>query len=213
MASSRNILHEHENFVNPSNILLHFSNVVLQDRSFDTFSRFEPLHHASVFIPNVSLNDLFHSFDFVETVVKSDNLADKLGPFWHQTLMNLLVHLVKSVTEGLFDVANSVQLRIVGTHHCAIVTEQLFAGVTKVAQWLIVKKTALFLDNMGIQNGLHPEGTFRLHTASRVETTWQICAHFVQVSHVGERGSPLVHDVCIKLRFELTFDVELRRSR
>ena len=146
-------------------------------------------------------------------MVKSDNLADKLGPLWHQTLMNLLVHLVKSVTESLLDVANSVQLRIVRTHHSAIIAEQLFARVTKVTQRLIVKKTALFLDNMGIQNGLHPEGTFRLHTASRVESTWQICAHFVQVSHIGERGSPLVHDICIKLRFELTFDVELGRRR
>jgi len=186
---------------------------VLQDSRFDAFCRFKSFHHAGIFIPDVTLDDLFDSFDFVKPMIKSDNLTDKLGSFWHQTLMDLPVHLIKSVTESFLDVTNSMQLRIVGTHHCAIVTKQFFTGVTKVAQWLIVKKTALFLDNMGVQYGLHPEGTFRLHTSGCVETTWQLSAHLVKIGHVCERGSPLVHNICVKLRFELTFDVKLGRGR
>ena len=65
-------------------------------------------------------------------MVKSDDLADQLGPLWHQTLVNRSVNSLESEPKRLFHVADAMQLGVMGTHHCAVVTKELFTGVAEV---------------------------------------------------------------------------------
>ena len=98
------------------------------------FSTSEPFHNSSILVPNVSLNNALHSLNFVETVVKSDDLTDQLGTLRHQILVNRLIDSLKSIPKGLLHVADAMQLSVMRSHDRAVVAQQLFAGVTKVTQ-------------------------------------------------------------------------------
>ena len=103
MVTDRDLLHEHQNFVDPGDVFLYFSDIVHQYGSLDTFSCLKSLHDSSVLIPNIPLNYTLHRFYFIKSVVKSDDLADELGPFWYQLVLNLLVYFFKSEPEGFID--------------------------------------------------------------------------------------------------------------
>ena len=98
------LLHEHQNFVDPGDVFLYFCDIVHQYGSLDTYSCFKPLHNASVLIPNIPLNHTLHRFYFIESVVKSNDLADELSSLWHQAILNLLVYCFKSEPEGFVDI-------------------------------------------------------------------------------------------------------------
>ena len=104
LVTDSNLLHEHQNFVNPGDVFLDFGDIVHQYGSLDTFSCFKPLHNASVLIPNIPLNHLLHRFYFIESVIKSNDLADELSSLWHQAILNLLVYCFKSEPEGFIDI-------------------------------------------------------------------------------------------------------------
>ena len=57
--------------------------------------------------------------------------------------MNGLVDGLETVTEGLLHVADAMQLGVVGTHHCAVVTKELFTGVAEVTERFPVQHTSL----------------------------------------------------------------------
>ena len=95
---------------------------MLQNGRLYTLCASQALHDACIFIANVSFNDIFDSFDLIETVIEADDLTDELGSLGHKTVVDRLVDSFKSVTESFLHVANSVQLSVVRTHHCAIVT-------------------------------------------------------------------------------------------
>jgi len=70
-----------------------------------TFSASESLHDSGVLISYVPLNHALDSFDFVKTMVESDNLTYELSSLWHQTLVNWSVDCFESVSEGLLYIA------------------------------------------------------------------------------------------------------------
>ena len=122
-------------------------------------------------------------------MVKPDNLADKLGSFGHETVSDRLIHRLKPVTEGLLNVADPVQLRIVRTHDCAVDAQQLLRVVTVVSQWLSVQHAGLLLGHVRIQNEvLRSEGTFSLHAHSTCQSTIredrQCCRCLIHLTHV-----------------------------
>lgn len=98
-----NLLHGHEDFVNPSDVLLNFSNVILQHRQFDSLGRLESGHDSSVFITNVLLYDTLYSFDLIKAVVKPHDLSDKLRSLWDQALVDVSIYCIKSILECVFD--------------------------------------------------------------------------------------------------------------
>jgi len=143
---------------------------VLENGWLDTFSASESFHNSRVLIPNVPLNHAFDSFDFVKTMIKSYNLAYELGSFRHQTLVNRPVNSLKSVSEGFLHIAYAMQLSVVRTHHCAVVTEKFFAGVTEVTKRFTMQHAGFWLGHMMVQHRLRAEGAFRWHAHHRVSS-------------------------------------------
>ncbi len=94
---------------------------MLQNGRLYTFCASKALHNAGILVANVSFNDTFDSFYFIETVIEAHDLADELGSLGHKTVVDRFVDGFKSVTESFLHVADSVQLSVVGTHHRAIV--------------------------------------------------------------------------------------------
>ena len=98
-------------------------------------------------------------------MVKSDNLANQLRSLGHQYIMYQLVSRFESVAEGLLNVADSVQLRVVRPFHSAIVANELFCVVAVVAKGLAVPHANLRLTHLLIQDEVlcFREGTLRGH--------------------------------------------------
>ena len=86
--ASSDLLHEHQDLVDPRNVLLDFSNVMLEHSSFDTLCTPKSLHDAGVLISNIPLNYALDSFNFVQAVVKSNYLTDQLGSLGHEVLVD-----------------------------------------------------------------------------------------------------------------------------
>ena len=57
LAASGNVFHEHQNLIDFCYILLYLGNIVLQNRIFYPLCTFQSLHHPSVFIADIPLND------------------------------------------------------------------------------------------------------------------------------------------------------------
>ena len=66
-------------------------------------------------------------------MIKSDDLTDELSTLWHQLRMNLLVHFLKSVTECLLNVADTMELGVMWSHHSAVIANVLLIVVTVVS--------------------------------------------------------------------------------
>ena len=77
-------LHEHQYLVDPGYIPLDFCDVMLEYCCFDTLSTTQALHDACIFIANVSFNYSFDGFNFIEPMVKSNDLSNQLGPLWNK---------------------------------------------------------------------------------------------------------------------------------
>ena len=137
---------------------------MLEDGRFDSLGRSQSLHNACILIANVPFNHVLHCFYLIKTMVKSDYLADELGAFRHQTVVDVLIDGFKSVTESFFHVAYSMELCVMGAHHCTVIAQKLLTTVAKVAQRLIVKHTRLRLSHMLVQNRLCAEWTLIGHT-------------------------------------------------
>ena len=121
---------------------------MLEHSRFDSLSRSESLHNACILIANVPFNHILHCFNLIETVIKTDYLADELGTFRHETAMDVFIDCFKSVTESFFHVANSMELCVMGTHNCAVIAQKLLTAVAKVAQRLVMKHASLRLSHM-----------------------------------------------------------------
>lgn len=76
-------------------------------------------------------------------MVKSDNLPDQLGSLWNQAIVNRLVNRFKSISEGLFHVADSMQLGIMWPHDRAVIAKKLLTCVTEVTQGFRVQHARL----------------------------------------------------------------------
>lgn len=80
-----------------------FSDIVLKNCKFDTFCRPQPLHNGSIFVSNIFFNNSLNRFDFIEPVVKSNNLSNELSSLWDQALMNIPVDSIKTIPEGVIN--------------------------------------------------------------------------------------------------------------
>ena len=105
-------------------------------------------------------------------MVKSDNLANQLRSLGHQYIMYQLVSRFESVAEGLLNVADSVQLRVVRPLHSAIVAYELFCVVAVVAKGLAVPHANLRLTHLLIQDEVlcFREGTLCGHAHHSVRS-------------------------------------------
>ena len=148
------LFHEHENLVDPGDILLHLRDIMLQHGSFNTLSTPESLHDPRVLVSNVPLNHRLHRLDFIEPMVKADDLTNELGALGYQRVVDRLVDRFKTVAERLFHIADAMKLRVVGPHDRAVVAEELLARVTEVPERLSVQHAELRLRHVRIQNRL-----------------------------------------------------------
>lgn len=101
--STSYLFHCHENLINPSDVFLHFSYIVLQDCQFHSFCTPESLHYSPIFIPYVLFNNVFDSFDLIKSVIKSYDLPYQLSSLWNHILMDGSVDGVESIPESFFD--------------------------------------------------------------------------------------------------------------
>ena len=76
---------------------------MLQNCEFYTLCSPESLSDGRVFIFDVFFNYSLDSFDFIETVVKSYNLADKLRSLGNQIWMDDFIDLVESISKAFID--------------------------------------------------------------------------------------------------------------
>ena len=93
---------------------------------------------VSVFVSYIFFNNAFNSFNFVKSVVQPYNLADQLGSLWDKRLVDVLVHGIEPIPESFIDGRNSMQLGVVGPHHCAVVADKFLARDTEVSQRLLM---------------------------------------------------------------------------
>jgi hypothetical protein len=76
VSTDRDFFHEHENLVDPSDIFLNLSDIVLEYSCFHTLSASQALHNACIFISDISFNDILDSFNLIKTVIEAHDLAD-----------------------------------------------------------------------------------------------------------------------------------------
>lgn len=140
LVTGRDLFHRHQYLINPCDVFLDLSDIMLKHSQFNPLSGPQPLHNSGIFVPDVLFYNSLNSFNFIKSMVEPHNLTNQLGSFWNQGLVDILVHSVKSVPESLVDGGDPVELGVVRTHHCAIVADQLFTRVTEVSQRLFMKK-------------------------------------------------------------------------
>lgn len=149
VASSRYIFHSHKYLINPGDVLLHLSDVMLQDGHLDSFGAPEAFHDRAVLVPYVLLDHAFQRLDLVDAVVEPHDLSDQLRSLRHDARVDRPVDQVEARPEGLLHGRNTVELRVVRAHHCTVVADQLLTRVTEIAEGLVVQETLLF------QNWVH----------------------------------------------------------
>jgi hypothetical protein len=79
--------------------------------------------------------------------------------------MDSLVQRLKAIGERLIHLADSVKLSVVGSHHCAVVTDKRLCVLAVVLKVLAVKR-ALLLNRCGCGLGAFDEGTASVEPAS-----------------------------------------------
>ena len=134
-----NFFHSHQYLIYPGDVFLDFSNIMLKHRQLDPLSRPQPLHDSGILVPDVFFYNSLNSFNLIKSVIQPHDLAYQLGSFWHQRLMDILVHSVESVPESLIDCGDPVQLGVVRAHYCAIITDKFFTSFAEVSQRLFMK--------------------------------------------------------------------------
>ena len=91
-------------------------------------------------------------------MVEAHNLAYELGSLGDDVLVDGLVDGLKAETEGLVQVADPVQLGVMGTHNRAVIAEELFATVAEEFERFVVQHTALILSHVSVRSELKEWG-------------------------------------------------------
>ncbi len=141
VASTRYFFHEHENLVYPRNVLLHLTQVMAQHSGLNAFCGLESFNKPCVFIPNVSLNHLFDGPHLLHTGIEPHNLSDQLLSLGHKLIMDCFIERLKPVSKCFIDFADPMQLRVVRTHHSAVVTYKRLRIFTVELQVFVVQQT------------------------------------------------------------------------
>jgi len=127
------IFHSHQNLVDTGDVLLDLCYVVLQDSHLDTLSAPKALHDGTILVSNVFLNHILEGLYLIDSVVKSNDLRDKLSTLGYNTCVNGSVNQVETGTESFLHGRNTVKLGVVRAHNRAIIANQLFTRVTEVS--------------------------------------------------------------------------------
>jgi hypothetical protein len=114
--------HKVKALVYPCYVLLNLCNIVLQDGVFNTLCASKSFHDRSVFIADITFNDLLNCLNLIKTTVQPNNLANQLLPFWHNASVNRLINRLKSVPKSFFQVTDPMQLSVMRAHGGAVST-------------------------------------------------------------------------------------------
>lgn len=79
-----NFLHTHQYFIDAGYILLNLSYIVLQNGKLDALCGLQPRHNGSILIAYILINNALDRLDFVEAMVKSYYLTNKLRALRHE---------------------------------------------------------------------------------------------------------------------------------
>ena len=93
--------------------------------------------------------------------------------------MDGFVDTFESIPERLLEVADPVQLRVLRTHHGAVLTHQLVTGVAVVPYRLPMQHATVQLGHLRVERGIHATSKTRLPTAHRLEAGCQVLWHRV----------------------------------
>ena len=127
----RDVGHKVKALVYPCYVLLNLCDIVLQDGVFYTLRASKSFHDSSVFIADITFNDLLNCLNLIKTSVQPNNLTNQLLPFWHNAGVNRLINRLKPVPESFFQVTDPMQLSVMRAHGRAVSTQQLLAGVAE----------------------------------------------------------------------------------
>ena len=159
---------------------------MLQDSCLRSFRALDPLRDACVLIADISLNDALDSLDLVVPMVQAYNLADELCTLGNKALMDGLVDRFKSVPESLLEIADPMQLRVMRTHHSAVMAQQFFTRVTVVANGLAVQHASLILRNLWVERVKHSSSQLRSNATHCPEASCQVLSAIIDLTvHVN----------------------------
>lgn len=116
---------------------------MLKNRQLDSFGASKTFHDSTVFATNVFFDNTFNNFDFIKSMVKSHNLTDKKLSFRHYILKNGSINQIESISEWLFNWANSMELRVMRPHDRTIFADKLFTRIAKMPQRQMMKEAEL----------------------------------------------------------------------
>lgn len=126
--------------------------------------------------------------------------------------MDLLIDLLKPVTESFFNVTDTMKLCVMRSHDCAVIAKKFLTRIAEVPQWLVVKHARLAMSYMRVTEILSPKHTSLTILSTRGHAAMTSCSHAALAQDIAWlHVYTLSLDLTINLTLELTLNFNVGR--